>query len=89
MSMNCYLQKLLFLDTIEGISCTLRPYWAEATNGRAKVVQAQPDMLEIVPAGTSKGNGVKILLNHLGVSEKEASNPFHLSSLDHIETICI
>ncbi|XP_074567483.1 endoribonuclease YBEY, chloroplastic-like [Curcuma longa] len=65
------IQKLLFLDTIEGISCTLRPYWAEATNGRAKVVQAQPDMLEIVPAGTSKGNGVKILLNHLGVSEKE------------------
>ncbi|XP_042377254.1 endoribonuclease YBEY, chloroplastic-like [Zingiber officinale] len=65
------IQKLLFFDTTEGISRTLRPYWADATKGRAKVVQAQPDMLEIVPAGTSKGDGVKILLNHLGVSEKE------------------
>ncbi|WOK91452.1 hypothetical protein Cni_G00143 [Canna indica] len=64
-------QKLLFLDTTEGVSSILRPYWAEATKGRANVVQAQPDMLEIVPAGTSKGGGVKMLLNHLGVSEKE------------------
>lgn len=87
--MNWYLQKLLFLDTTEGISSTLRPYWADATKDRAKVVQAQPDMLEIVPAGTSKGDGVKILLDHLGVSEKEASNPFHLSSLAHFETIWI
>ncbi|CAL9187207.1 endoribonuclease YBEY, chloroplastic [Musa acuminata AAA Group] len=64
-------QKLLFFDTAEGVSTTLRPYWAEAIMGRAEVVQAQPDMLEIVPAGTSKGNGVQMLLNHLGISEKE------------------
>ncbi|KAJ0986456.1 hypothetical protein J5N97_004812 [Dioscorea zingiberensis] len=64
-------QKLLFLDTAEGVSSTLRPYWAEATKGLAGVVQAQPDMLEIVPAGTSKGCGVKILLDHLGIPAKE------------------
>jgi len=66
-----HLQKLLFLDTAEGVSSVLRPHWAEATEGRAGVLQAQPDMLEIVPAGTSKGNGVKLLLDHLGISVKE------------------
>lgn len=65
------IQKLLFLDTAEGISSTLRPYWSDATKGMANVVQALPDMLEIVPLGTSKGDGVKLLLDHLGVSEKE------------------
>ncbi|KAI3522440.1 hypothetical protein L1887_00199 [Cichorium endivia] len=64
-------QKVLFLDTAEGVSGTLRPYWSEAINGRASVVQAQPDMLEIVPAGTSKGSGVKLLLDHFGVTANE------------------
>lgn len=65
------LQKLLFLDTAEGVAGTIRPYWAEATVDRASVVQAQPDMLEIVPLGTSKGSGVKILLDHLGATPDE------------------
>lgn len=65
------LQKLLFLDTAEGVAGTIRPYWAKATGDRASVVQAQPDMLEIVPIGTSKGSGVKILLDHLGASPDE------------------
>ncbi|KAK8956209.1 hypothetical protein KSP40_PGU009725 [Platanthera guangdongensis] len=65
------IQKLILLGTAEGISSTLRPYWSEATKGLANVVQAVPDMLEIVPLGTSKGHGVKLLLDHLGVSEKE------------------
>jgi len=34
-------------------------------------VQAVPDMLEIVPLGTSKGSGVKMLLDHLGSTAKE------------------
>jgi len=49
----------------------LRPYWAKAIEGRAHVVQAQPDMLELVPPATSKGNGVQILLNHLSISPDE------------------
>ncbi|KAK2643840.1 hypothetical protein Ddye_019035 [Dipteronia dyeriana] len=43
------IQKLIFLDTAEGVASTIRPYWSEATKGRANVVQATPDMLEIVP----------------------------------------
>uniref|UniRef100_A0A5B7AM20 Sugar-phosphatase n=1 Tax=Davidia involucrata TaxID=16924 RepID=A0A5B7AM20_DAVIN len=65
------IQKLIFLDTAEGVANTLRPYWAEATRDRATVVQAVPDMLEIVPPGSSKGSGVRMLLDHLGVTAKE------------------
>ncbi|KAL2318167.1 hypothetical protein Fmac_032043 [Flemingia macrophylla] len=65
------IQKILFLDTDERVADTIRPYWSDATKGRAAVVQAVPDMLEIVPLGTSKGNGVKLLLDHLGVTAKE------------------
>ncbi|CAL5440681.1 unnamed protein product [Camellia sinensis] len=65
------IQKLIFLDTAEGVATTLRPYWSEATRDRATVVQAVPDMLEIVPSGTSKGSGVKMLLDHLGVTANE------------------
>ncbi|KAK3040964.1 hypothetical protein RJ639_029074 [Escallonia herrerae] len=65
------IQKLLFFDTAEGVATTLRPYWSEATRDRASVVQAQPDMLEIVPSGTSKGSGVRMLLDHLGITAKE------------------
>lgn len=65
------IQKLIFLDTAEGVATALRPYWAEATEDRANVVQAVPDMLEIVPSGTSKGSGVKLLLDHLEIAPKE------------------
>lgn len=58
---------------MEGVSSTLRPYWEESLGDNASVVQAQPDILEIVPPGSSKGSGVKILLDHLGVSPKEVS----------------
>ncbi|XP_058189797.1 endoribonuclease YBEY, chloroplastic isoform X2 [Rhododendron vialii] len=65
------IQKLIFLDTAEGVATALRPFWAEATKDRATVVQAVPDVLEIVPSGTSKGNGVRMLLDHLGASPEE------------------
>ncbi|KAL8139266.1 hypothetical protein V2J09_005287 [Rumex salicifolius] len=65
------IQKLIFLDTAEGVASTLRPYWSEASGDHADVVQAVPDMLEIVPVGTSKGSGVRMLLDHLGVSAQE------------------
>lgn len=64
-------QKLVFLDTAERVGTTIRPYWSEATGHHASVVQAVPDMLEIVPHGTSKGNGVKCLLHHLDVTANE------------------
>lgn len=65
------MQKLIFLDTAERVAKTIRPYWSEATGDHASVVQAVPDILEIVPRGTSKGNGVKLLLDHLGVTPNE------------------
>lgn len=71
--MQLIFQKLIFLDTVEGVATTLRPYWEEATGDQASVVQAVPDMLEIIPSRTSKGSGVKMLLDHLGVSPKEVN----------------
>ncbi|KAJ8445844.1 hypothetical protein Cgig2_027925 [Carnegiea gigantea] len=65
------LQKLLFLYSTAEISATLRPYWSKAAGDHANVVQAIPGMLELVPRGTSKGNGVQRLLDHLGASPKE------------------
>lgn len=65
------IQKMIFVDTAEGVATAIRPYWSETTRGRATVVQSVPDMLEIVPPGTSKGSGVKMLLDHLEVSPKE------------------
>ncbi|KAJ9701879.1 hypothetical protein PVL29_003902 [Vitis rotundifolia] len=65
------IQKVLFLDTAEGVATALRPYWSEAVGGRANVVQSQADMLEIVPPGTSKGSGVRMLLDHLNVPAQE------------------
>lgn len=76
-----YLQKVIFMDTTEGVSSVIRPYWSEATGDRANVVQAQSDMLEIVPPGTSKGNGVKMLLDHLGVSPDEVKSGAFLQHL--------
>ncbi|TVU11090.1 hypothetical protein EJB05_44653 [Eragrostis curvula] len=62
------IQKVVFLENPEVISSVLRPYWANEVDGKAQVVQAQRDVLEIVPLGTSKGKGVKILLESLGAS---------------------
>lgn len=70
MNLILNVQKLLFLGTAEVIS-TLRPYWLEATRGIADIVQATPDMLEIVPCGASKGSGIKLLLDHLGIAADE------------------
>ncbi|GLT85479.1 hypothetical protein SLE2022_036690 [Rubroshorea leprosula] len=64
-------QKLIFLDTVEGVKSTLRPYWTEAIGDRANITQAVADILEIVPPETSKGKGVRMLLDHLGVSATE------------------
>ncbi|KAM1134125.1 hypothetical protein ACFX19_043995 [Malus domestica] len=65
------IQKLVFMDTAEGVTTAMRPYWSEANGDGARVVQTVPDMLEIVPPGTSKGSGVSMLLDHLGITPKE------------------
>jgi hydroxymethylpyrimidine pyrophosphatase-like HAD family hydrolase len=61
------LQKVVFTDTPEQITNVIRPYWSREMENIARVVQAQEQFLEIIPAGTSKGNGVSLLLDHMGV----------------------
>ncbi|KAM1013316.1 hypothetical protein EV1_042908 [Malus domestica] len=65
------IQKVLFMETPEVVATTLRPYWSQATGDRATVVQAVEGHLEIVPAGTSKGSGVNMLLDHLGITRNQ------------------
>lgn len=64
---NFQIQKLLFADTAEQVSEVIRPYWSKELGGLARCVQAQDDMLEIIPTGSSKGKGVSVLLENLGV----------------------
>lgn len=64
---NFQIQKLLFADTPERIENLIRPYWYQETKTLGRVVQAQADMLEIIPVGASKGKGVTLLLNDMGV----------------------
>jgi hydroxymethylpyrimidine pyrophosphatase-like HAD family hydrolase len=73
------LQKLLIYDTPESIKYKIRPYWASKIQGKATLVQALDDMLEILPPGQSKGAGVTLLLDHLGVAPEEVG--LTLSSL--------
>eukprot|EP00252_Welwitschia_mirabilis_P009584 TRINITY_DN2223_c0_g1_i1.p1 TRINITY_DN2223_c0_g1~~TRINITY_DN2223_c0_g1_i1.p1 ORF type:complete len:607 (+),score=124.05 TRINITY_DN2223_c0_g1_i1:171-1991(+) len=65
------IQKLLLIDSAEKIQEKWRPHWSLATEDKAHVVQALPEMLEILPAGASKGVGVQKLLDHLGVNADE------------------
>ena len=65
------IQKLLFVDTAENVRNILRPHWSLATAGRARMVQALPEMLEILPSGASKEDGVRKLLDHLGANIDE------------------
>jgi hypothetical protein len=71
------MQKFVFLETPEAISSMLRPHWARRVDGMAQVIliQAQSDVLEVVPLRTSKGNGVKIMLESLCASPDEVPNP--------------
>ncbi|GKC27980.1 endoribonuclease YBEY, chloroplastic, partial [Tanacetum coccineum] len=65
--------KMLFSHIVEGLAGTLRPYWFEATMGRASAVQAYPDMIEIMPVGSMKGSGMRMLLDHFGIAPNEVT----------------
>lgn len=64
-------QKLLFYDTVEGTRDLLRPHWSAAMESRAVVTCAVDTMIEILPFGQSKANGVALLCRHMGVSLDE------------------
>jgi rRNA maturation RNase YbeY len=65
------IQKVIYLDTAERVATFLRPHWSLALRGRATVVQALPEMMEVLPSGISKGLGVELLLKHLDVNVDE------------------
>jgi len=61
------LQKLLLFDSAEEDSSVLRLHCSELTEGR--VLKMQPNTIDIVPLHASKGGGIRILLDHLGITE--------------------
>ncbi|KAK3154108.1 hypothetical protein QOZ80_2BG0186170 [Eleusine coracana subsp. coracana] len=63
------IQKLLFFDNVEEGSSVLVRHCSELTKGKARVIQIQPHCIEIVPHNASKGHGLRILLDHLGMTE--------------------
>ncbi|CAO2045128.1 unnamed protein product [Urochloa humidicola] len=63
------IQKLLLFDGAEEDSSVLRQHCQELTEGKARVLKMQPNTIDIVPLNASKGSGIRILLDHLGITE--------------------
>ncbi|EMS49787.1 hypothetical protein TRIUR3_20205 [Triticum urartu] len=63
------IQKLLFLGDAEEDLSVLRQRCSGLTEGKACVVKEQLNALEIVPLNASKGGGLRVLLDHLGITE--------------------
>lgn len=80
-------QKLLFADTAEQVSQVIRPYWSKELGGLARCVQAQDDMLEIIPTGSSKGKGVSVLLENLGVHPDDVRTVYPLEVVDTFRNV--
>ncbi|KAI8470741.1 MAG: HAD-like protein [Monoraphidium minutum] len=71
-------RKLLFMADEPTIAGRVLPHWAAALGGGgggglsgAQLLQAVPNMLEVVPAGVNKWAGLTVLLDHLGVGAGE------------------
>ena len=65
------LNKLIVLAPPERHTDELRPLLSEMLGESASLTMAIPTMLEVLPKGGSKGEGVKVLLDRLGVSPEE------------------
>lgn len=65
-------RKLLFMAAPELVEGLLKPHWGAALAGSgAELLQAVPNMLEVVPAGVNKWAGLQVLLEHLGVQREQ------------------
>ncbi|GIL87325.1 hypothetical protein Vretifemale_15410, partial [Volvox reticuliferus] len=61
-------RKMLFMTDPGTVTNELLPYWTRQLEGSgAQVMQAVPNMLEIVPSGVNKWAGVRRLLDHLAL----------------------
>ena len=65
------LNKLIVLAPPGRHTDELRPLLSEMLGESASLTMAIPTMLEVLPKGGSKGEGVKVLLDRLGVSPEE------------------
>mmetsp|Transcript_4769 Transcript_4769/g.8787 ORF Transcript_4769/g.8787 Transcript_4769/m.8787 type:complete len:341 (+) Transcript_4769:91-1113(+) len=65
------IHKMLLLSETKEFIDQIRPSIEKLVNNVASLTQAQPDMLEILPFGASKGKGVSILLEHYGFRQEE------------------
>nr|CAB3446175.1 unnamed protein product [Digitaria exilis] len=63
------IQKLLLFDTAEEDPSVLRQHFSELTEGKAHILKMQPNTIDIVPLNASKSDGIRILLDHLGITE--------------------
>ena len=59
--------------TTDEIINEIRPLLQNELQGIASITQAVPGMLEVLPFGSSKGDGVLKLLNHIGVSPENTA----------------
>jgi len=61
-------RKLLFMAEPAVVDGLLKPHWGAALEGEAaEVLQAVPNMLEVVPAGVNKWAGLQVLLQHMDI----------------------
>ncbi|KQJ94117.1 hypothetical protein BRADI_3g08610v3 [Brachypodium distachyon] len=63
------IQKLRFLGNAEEDLSVLAQHWSKVTEGKARVIKPQSNAIEIVSSNSSKGGGIRILLDHLGITE--------------------
>lgn len=63
------MQKLLLFDSTKEDSSVLRHHCSELTKGKAHVMKTHPNTIDIVPLHASKSGGLKILLDHLGITK--------------------
>ena len=64
--------KILFYGDDEAvINDKVKPYWEENIVEGSRITRAIPEMLEIVPTGTSKATGLERLLQEYGIEAEE------------------
>jgi len=63
------MQKLLLFDSTKEDSSALRQHCSELTKGKAHVIKMHQDTIDIVPLNASKSGGLRILLDHLGITK--------------------
>jgi hypothetical protein len=63
------MQKLLLFDSTKEDSSVLRQHFSELSRGKAHVIKMHSNTIDIVPLNASKSGGLRILLDHLGITK--------------------